>query len=109
MGRDHTLFALVEGYVEFTPERKNPQGMRRVPPQIHVREHNVAEHYAYVAARMEGRRARKERFPGAWTRLQRGDFADRGAPADGAAPSPGSASWPGDAERFHALGGAKAV
>ena len=64
MGRDHTLFALVEGYVEFTPERKNPQGMRRVPPQIHVREHNVAEHYAYVAARMEGRRARKERFPG---------------------------------------------
>ena len=34
MGRDHTLFALVEGYVEFTPERKNPQGMRRVPPQL---------------------------------------------------------------------------
>ena len=89
MGRDHTLFALVEGYVEFTPERKNPQGMRRVPPQIHVREHNVAEHYAYVAARMEGRRARKERFPGAGAAAA-GRLCRPRRAADGAAPSPGA-------------------
>ena len=70
IGRDYTLYALVDGFVEFT--------RRRLPKPrtfIHVRAHSAEEHQARVAARVHARNhpARE----GVWHKTQGGAFADR--------------------------------
>ena len=73
IGRDYTLYSMVDGFVEFT--------RRRLPKSqtwIHVRAHSREEHEARVKARVH----KRNNLPreGVWHKTNRGGFADRFAP-----------------------------
>ena len=79
IGRDYTLFAKINGFVEFVRKRVGKYNNSPVKTWIHVLPHSQEEHMARVAKRVADR---KERWRnGLWHRTQRGEFADRGAPA----------------------------
>ena len=75
IGRDYTLYALCDGFVEFTRKR-----LPRPRTWIHVRAHSAEEHAARVKARVHARNnpARE----GVWHKTMRGEFADRFAPKE---------------------------
>ena len=69
IGRDYTLFAMVDGFVEFRRWRKPKK-----QTFIHVLPLSPADHRAHVAGRVE---RRNNKPPGLWTRTQAGAFANR--------------------------------
>ena len=70
IGRDYTLYALVDGFVEFTRQRlPRPRTWIRVVPGT------AEQHRARVAARVE-RRNNPTRM-GVWQKTQAGMFAER--------------------------------
>lgn len=73
MGRDHTLFALVSGYVDFNKVR-SPKARHFV----HIRQETPEAHWARVHGK-KAARAASGRLS-SWDKLQAGLFADRGAP-----------------------------
>lgn len=75
IGRDYTLHALVDGFVEFTYRR-----LPRPRTLIHVRAHSAEEHKARVAARVHARNNPPRE--GVWHKTQKGLFAERFAPKD---------------------------
>lgn len=76
MGRDHTIFALTDGFVEFTRTRHSWKGKaRRQFTWINVRAESREENKARVAARVAARVEARENGP--WHRLQRMEFAER--------------------------------
>lgn len=78
MGRDFTIFALVDGFVEFTRSRHDYTGKRRVKKTftyVNVRDETQEQFGERVQARLAKRAARETDSP--WARLQRGEFADR--------------------------------
>lgn len=78
IGRDFTLFAKAAGFVEFTRKR-HPGPSTKPKTWIHVRAHSKEEHMERVRQRVAKRNLPKD---GAWTRLQRGDFAHLNAPKE---------------------------
>eukprot|EP00322_Chrysochromulina_rotalis_P025124 CAMPEP_0115851226 /NCGR_PEP_ID=MMETSP0287-20121206/12372_1 /TAXON_ID=412157 /ORGANISM="Chrysochromulina rotalis, Strain UIO044" /LENGTH=168 /DNA_ID=CAMNT_0003305251 /DNA_START=21 /DNA_END=527 /DNA_ORIENTATION=+ len=77
IGRDYTLYAMVDGFVEFTRRR-----LPRNQTWIHVRSHSREEHQARVAARVHARNNPSRE--GVWHKTNSGAFADRFAPQSGA-------------------------
>ncbi len=75
IGRDYTLYALVDGFVEFTRKR-----LPKPRTWIHVRAHSGEEHKARVTARVHARN--NPTREGVWHKTQAGEFADRFAPKD---------------------------
>jgi len=75
IGRDYTLYAMVDGFVEFTRRR-----LPRPQTWIHVRTSTREEHQARVAARVHARNNPSRQ--GLWHKTNTGAFADRFAPKD---------------------------
>ena len=75
IGRDYTLFAKKEGWVEFQTRRLPNQAPRKY---VHVREGTKEDHMARVAQRVADRNNPKRL--GVWHKTQMGLFAERGAP-----------------------------
>ena len=75
MGRDHTLFALVSGYVDFNRVR-----LPKPRHFVHIRTETPEDHWARVHGKQAARAAARLARPTSWDKLQAGAFASRGAP-----------------------------
>ena len=83
IGRDHTLFALKSGYVDFSNVR-----LPKERHFVHVRVETPEEHLARMRGKSTMRAAKAARRPNPYLKLQAGVFASRGAqrtPAEQAA------------------------
>ena len=80
IGRDFTLFAKCQGWVEFQYSRLRPSGRpaKNRWTIIHVRNTSKEEHMERVRQRVEARKSPARM--GVWHKTQAGLFADRGAP-----------------------------
>ena len=72
MGRDHTLYALTKGFVEYHRSPR-PNCKRK---WVHVHDLSLEENLQRMRALQESK-ARWREKNGTWTRLQQGAFADR--------------------------------
>lgn len=84
IGRDYTLFALRDGWVEFQRKRLPPpsgSGKGRRRTWIHLRPGTKEEHRERVKQRVELRNSPYDSMGrlGVWHKLQAGMFAERGA------------------------------